>query len=138
MHYQRLVRLGEVGPAQTVEFIEQAAEGMRTCRRCLRVQHLDRFYPDKRTGKTGWCKDCFRIYNQMKKYGVAVTPADACAICGSTEYLNVDHCHQTGDFRGVLCAPCNRGLGQFRDDVNLLRAAMRYLDLGSVQVVESE
>lgn len=53
-----------------------------------------------------------------------------CAICGTEpveERLNVDHCHQSGRFRGLLCRPCNWGLGNFRDDPSLLLRAADYL-----------
>lgn len=57
-----------------------------------------------------------------------------CAICGSDKpkgrYRNfaVDHDHSTGDIRGLLCAPCNTGMGHFQDSPELLRKAADYLE----------
>jgi hypothetical protein len=50
-----------------------------------------------------------------------------CVICGDTGALVVDHDHKTGVVRGMLCNHCNRGLGHFRDDPELLEFAAQYL-----------
>lgn len=53
-----------------------------------------------------------------------------CAICGKTDKhyrLAVDHCHDKGHVRGLLCADCNRGLGLFKDSPDLLTRAAEYL-----------
>jgi hypothetical protein len=54
-----------------------------------------------------------------------------CAICGlrctSRRRLAVDHDHKTGAIRGLLCHRCNRAIGFFRDDVQLLRRSVSYL-----------
>ena len=42
--------------------------------------------------------------------------------------LSIDHCHKTGKVRGLLCKHCNHGLGKFKDDVNLLKIAIDYLN----------
>jgi hypothetical protein len=56
--------------------------------------------------------------------------AGLCSIClrslGKTPH--VDHDHETGAIRGVLCFNCNGGLGQFRDDPDLLLRAADYLE----------
>ncbi len=42
--------------------------------------------------------------------------------------LHMDHDHETGEFRGWLCSDCNKGIGSFKDDVNLLAGAAEYLE----------
>ena len=39
----------------------------------------------------------------------------------------LDHCHETGDFRGWLCKKCNTGLGLLGDNVTELSRAIKYL-----------
>jgi len=57
----------------------------------------------------------------------------ACAICGHSDMSDknifpvVDHCHESGKVRGLLCMNCNQGLGKFKDSTSNLTAAMAYL-----------
>jgi hypothetical protein len=75
----------------------------------------------------------------LRRYGVTPEQYDellanqsgGCAICCqpcvSGMRLAVDHDHETGVVRGLLCMKCNRGLGLFCDQENLLNAAISYL-----------
>lgn len=69
-----------------------------------------------------------------REYGALMEEQDGkCAICGSAEAgawggsLPVDHDHETGKVRGLLCHGCNVGLGYFHDDPDSLLAAAAYL-----------
>jgi hypothetical protein len=55
-----------------------------------------------------------------------------CAICGMSEEpdgrrLSIDHCHDTGDVRGILCNGCNNGIGSFGDKIEPMMKAIEYL-----------
>jgi hypothetical protein len=57
-----------------------------------------------------------------------------CAICGrnnsgrsNSKRFCVDHNHITGEVRGLLCHPCNSGIGKLKDDISLLQSAIHYL-----------
>lgn len=54
-----------------------------------------------------------------------------CAICfeepSTQRGLHLDHCHETGAIRGLLCHNCNVALGCFKDNPALLMRAIKYL-----------
>lgn len=100
------------------------------------------FFPPhnkKRNGFDSWCRSCRATYrseiNRGRHRGVISDELlkeikrdiTQCVICGDEGPLVVDHCHETGQIRGMLCNHCNRGLGQFRDDPILLEFAAEYL-----------
>jgi hypothetical protein len=65
-------------------------------------------------------------YDQM-----LVEQGHRCALCGDENNgrtWHIDHCHDTGKVRGVLCDLCNRGLGHFRENADVLRKAAQYLE----------
>ena len=63
-------------------------------------------------------------YNKMQEEQLG-----KCAICEkeSTKALSVDHCHETGEVRGLLCQPCNSGIGLLGDNLESLLKAVKYL-----------
>lgn len=83
-----------------------------------------------------------RAYMLSYRHGITADDYDTmlvnqggvCAICGTdqpggrrSERFHVDHDHETGEVRGLLCNECNQGLGKFQDSVEMLRAAIQYL-----------
>jgi hypothetical protein len=91
--------------------------------------------------------DLYREQHLQRTFGVSLDwykaklseQGGACAICGNPEAAThpktglpreyaVDHCHKTGAVRALLCSKCNTGLGSFRDDPAILRAAASYLE----------
>lgn len=56
-----------------------------------------------------------------------------CAICERHQLqfrrrLSVDHCHETGKVRGLLCDNCNHGIGLFYEKIDRLKKAIKYLE----------
>jgi len=106
-------------------------------------------------GLTSWCRVCVAEYHQeyrtnshnckvisCRKFGISVEEYDAflekqnnvCAICGSQPSPNngkqmfaVDHDHETGNVRGLLCTRCNPMLGFAKDNPETLLKAAQYL-----------
>lgn len=79
------------------------------------------------------CFDRFR-YNlePQEKQALLEKQNYGCAICGykfgqKKGDIKVDHCHDKGHVRGLLCDLCNRGLGYFKDNVDSFKNAIKYL-----------
>jgi hypothetical protein len=81
----------------------------------------------------------YRSSSTLKPYGLTpdayqkmfTEQSGACAICLipflSDEVPHIDHCHDSGDVRGLLCRSCNNGLGHFKDNPEALANASQYL-----------
>jgi hypothetical protein len=132
---------------------EPAPAGFKRCPDCRELKPIADF-PSSRSTASGthpYCKPCHnargketvarlyggsRHYHLVRRYGISAADADrmlaeqggACAICRESPALHVDHCHESGRVRGLLCFNCNGGLGQFRDRVDILEKAIDYLE----------
>jgi Recombination endonuclease VII len=104
------------------------------CKDCKHKKHMA--YLEKNKEQV---KKYLRYRNIARKYGLTeqefTTLLDSqngtCAICKATDGgkygFAVDHNHDTGAVRGILCISCNTGLGRFGDSLPLLETAATYL-----------
>lgn len=130
---------------------------MKECKTCGEVKPLTAYTPSRVNagGYLPNCKACRNAKNRSyattesrraahikHKYGLLPEDiermrheqGDCCAICrtalagwGHKTGPHVDHDHETGKVRGLLCAACNLGLGKFRDSAAVLERAAAYL-----------
>jgi hypothetical protein len=145
-------KLRRHGPPQSRHRLDRVVpDGSKWCPDCDQVKPFEDF-PATRASATGrhtYCKPCHnargratlekvggsRTYHLKRRYGIAAAEADAmlatqggvCAICKVAPARHVDHDHATGAVRALLCFNCNGGLGQFKDDPDVLRAAAEYV-----------
>lgn len=124
---------------------------IKACTKCGETKEVSEFHK-KLNGFHNWCKECRKIHEvycpdrnrrtALKSlYGITVEDYQEmlvaqdyrCAICdipanqATKKKLYVDHCHKTDEVRGLLCAQCNTGLGNFKDDTDSLLRAISYL-----------
>jgi hypothetical protein len=133
--------------------LESSPEERKRCPDCGDVKPLSEFPRNKhtRSGFHAYCKPCHnartrdtvrrlygnsRHYHLRKKYGVGSDEVQelvkaqggVCPICLKRPATQVDHDHDTGEIRGVLCLYCNAALGAFHDDPDLIAKAIAYVE----------
>ena len=140
------------GPAKHRFPQDVVPDGHKWCPDCGQVKPLDEFPKSRATtsGTYSYCKPCHNIrgkaskdkvggsrtYHLKRRYGITADEADAmfeaqeglCALCRIEPAEHVDHDHETGAVRELLCFNCNGGLGQFKDDAAVMRAAADYVE----------
>jgi len=129
-HYQRLLRHGHT------KYRDRTKPAKECCiSGCNHVLYANRM-----------CSNHYQKDRRLSVYGISLNDYfqmmkdqnSVCKICkksessidgssGKVRDLAVDHCHATNAVRGLLCVTCNRGLGFFKDDPDLLKAAIKYL-----------
>jgi hypothetical protein len=72
-------------------------------------------YENMFNSQDGVCAICNKEEVRLSRNGVTITR------------LVIDHCHSTNKIRGLLCHLCNTAIGKFKDNIELLQAAIRYL-----------
>jgi len=106
------------------------------------VKSIDHFnaHKSRRNGYDNKCRECDADRKLRARYGITlaeyndllVEQGGKCAICELAPVdskLNVDHCHATGEKRGLLCSQCNTAIGLLKEDLKLLSRAAEYLEL---------
>lgn len=83
------------------------------------------------------------LTRRSRKYGIDLGTIKemlkfGCGICGGHKRLTVDHDHDTGKVRGILCSRCNLGLGFFQTEDHLQRAINFLRATGLYSVVSAE
>ena len=128
--------------------------GTRTCLRCQERKPISDFGQSKRKNgslvRSSYCRSChstittenrkkrfgtIRNYWLQRRYGITSQEAElmaagkdgVCPICRKRRATVVDHCHQTGRVRGLLCDGCNSAIGIIGDTKEALSRAVAYL-----------
>lgn len=141
------------GPDGRIMPVREDTETERYCPDCDEMLPRSAFYNEKRakSGLTRRCKAhhaAMSYASRQKRYrhilemnlwknhrvrldwwdARLIAQSGRCASCGDPMVNpHVDHCHVTEVRRGLLCPPCNQGLGNFKDSVERLEAAIAYL-----------
>jgi len=108
------------------------------CNSCLYKEHLRWTKENQDRVREYRQRDKWTIVKRCKRHGISpqilIEAYEAqnglCPICKNHIELMgsaIDHNHNTGEFRGVLCKKCNRALGLFHDSPNVLTRAANYL-----------
>src|ERR1700687_2194668 len=120
-----------------------SADGLQTyCRKCRTAYNKEDYKKKKEADPDFMPKQNKRIRENvlsrtLRHYNVTVEEyerlaAAGCQVCGGPPVVGgryaFDHDHDTGEFRGLLCSPCNAGIGFFQNDAEKLRQAADYLD----------
>jgi len=133
----------------------------KRCPECGETKRLEEFVINRTKNRElgGYCLPCHnaivrenvelnhgstRNFHLKARYGLthddvaAMVEAQGgkCAICKVKDAEHVDHDHETGEVRGILCFTCNVGLGNFSDDPERLLLAHRYLTRPTPDTVE--
>lgn len=110
----------------------------RICKICFQEKNIQDFEMTTRSVRKVYRKQMCRPCNKQERvaekelkkiYGNTRSLGTPCDNCGkTTSKLSLDHCHETGEFRGWLCQLCNNAIGMLGDDLDSLRRAVEYLE----------
>lgn len=154
--HKLVVRGSNPLPATTMKIKYQNTRGTRVISICSYCgEEFQTLATKVRAGKEKFCcNECYRqyrkkysynpkernvLYQKKTKYGLTEseykelfkTQDNKCLICGDSfdnTKAFVDHDHLTGKVRGLLCTRCNSLLGMCKDNVDILKSAITYLE----------
>lgn len=133
---KRCIDCTQIKSSDQFNVSKKAADGLQSrCRDCSKAKWSKWYYANRRASV-----DRSVRHFRKSKYGITQHAYDAlrsaqgdrCAICRKDFHElpkapAVDHCHNTGRVRGLLCSNCNTGLGLFKDNEEMLAKAVAYL-----------
>lgn len=96
-----------------------------------------RNYKKEKKCDAPWCERlvyertlCIPCYKRRTRYKMTldeyINSKQICEVCGTTEKIHVDHDHETGKWRGMLCSPCNTSLGFLQENPDRIMALAEY------------
>ncbi|WP_371648151.1 endonuclease VII domain-containing protein [Streptomyces mirabilis] len=121
---------------------EEVPEGHKHCLGCGEIKPHSEWHRNRSAsdGLSARCKACRAVEGReghlKRHYGMTEAERDEmvasqmglCVICLKAPAVHVDHCHETGRVRGVLCFNCNSAIGKLGDDPDAVRRAAAYLE----------
>ena len=109
-------------------------EETQICSECEEPKPLSYYAIDKayitKVKRRPDCKDCRKKQAILARKAKKQAPEkpEVCDCCGKLpKKWQMDHCHDTGNFRGWVCLPCNRGIGMLGDRIEDVKKAHEYL-----------
>ncbi|WP_460073240.1 endonuclease VII domain-containing protein [Streptomyces sp. YKOK-I1] len=127
---------------RTVRAKVDVPDGHKLCRTCGEIKPHGEWHRNATAsdGLSTRCRACRAVQSRQdhlkRQYGITEAERDelvasqggVCCICLAAPPEHVDHCHETGRVRGVLCFSCNAALGQFKDRPDAIRRAAAYVE----------
>lgn len=132
-------------PDRSVFYIDENPRNLKISNLKMADYKAEKVLREDGSVKYKMSKDQSRHYGYMRYYNISTedyvrmfnTQGGKCAIChqpetsldkhGNVKILAVDHCHDSGKVRELLCYACNSMLGQARDNISTLEAGIAYL-----------
>lgn len=120
------------GRLNTCKECKNGPNGEYQQNRTTRIQNAQTYYSNN--------KEIISKNNQVRKYGVSSSwleerysiQKSLCEICkrdgGIKKSLCIDHDHQTGEVRGLICGKCNTAIGMVEESTEILMAIIEYLE----------
>jgi N12 class adenine-specific DNA methylase len=131
------------------QLISVASVRVSYCKPCMRdyskARHAANIQRERARFKTYYYSNLEKERERRlkRKYGITIEGRKAleqkqnsqCAICNvHSDKLVVDHCHETGSVRGLLCSDCNLAIGLMKDNIGSLLSAATYLETANASV----
>lgn len=135
----QLIRCGNDMPSEKAkrEYRERNREKLRERSKAYYYANKEKCYAANVAWKKAnaeYCREQHRIQEKIRTERKRVEAAggrtrpEVCDVCKRVGVIRWDHCHQSGKFRGWLCARCNNTLGHCQDNPEILKALILYLE----------